>query len=305
MNKIAGLMQREWLQHRTAWLLLAGIPLGLGLLLVGFAQLEIDSPLDSELGAALPAVMATGTIFGSTVLLAALVWLSSLFMATGLPRRDHGDRSIEFWLSLPVGHVPSLGVPLLVHLLLVPMVALAIGLLGGWLLSLVMVSRFVGIGAWFGLPWGEIASASLSLVLRLAAGLPLATLWLAPLIGLALLAKALAGRWGLPVLVVGLAITSALLDEVFGITLLAQWLAELFRNLGLSLLGASGQSMVIQGGESDALQALGALPAWAFSDWLAALRNLASPLMPLGLLIAAGCFVALVQWRQRRGGVAG
>jgi hypothetical protein len=35
---MATLMQREWLQHRMAWGLLMGIPLGLGLLLVGFAQ---------------------------------------------------------------------------------------------------------------------------------------------------------------------------------------------------------------------------------------------------------------------------
>jgi hypothetical protein len=305
MNPIYPLMQREWLQHRFAWALLALVPLALALVLVSFGQIEFDDGEADRIGTALPAVMTLVAVAVCTVSAFVVFWVTSVIIATGLARRDHADRSIEFWLSLPVGHVPSLAVPMLVHLVLVPAAALALGLLAGHGLAMVLVARFAGLSAWFGLPWADLFAATLALGLRLLAGLPLATLWLAPLIGLALLAKALAGRWGLPVLVVGLAITSALLDEVFGITLLAQWLAELFRNLGLSLLGASGQSMVIQGGESDALQALGALPAWAFSDWLAALRNLASPLMPLGLLIAAGCFVALVQWRQRRGGVAG
>jgi ABC-2 type transport system permease protein len=46
--------------------------------------------------------------------------VTSLFIALGSPRRDHGDRSIEFWLSLPSGHGESLAAPMLVHLLLVP-----------------------------------------------------------------------------------------------------------------------------------------------------------------------------------------
>jgi hypothetical protein len=33
-----------------------------------------------------------------------VVGVTSLIITFGLARRDHADRSIEFWLSLPVGH---------------------------------------------------------------------------------------------------------------------------------------------------------------------------------------------------------
>jgi ABC-2 type transport system permease protein len=47
------------------------------------------------------------------------------------------------------------------------------------------------------------------------------------------------------------------------------------------------------------LEVLRHLPSWAFSDWLVAVRKLASPLLVGGMLFAAACFYLLVQWRQR------
>jgi hypothetical protein len=62
----------------------------------------------------------------STMLPFVILWVSSLIIVSGLARRDHGDRSNEFfWMSLPVGHGTSLAVPLAVHLLLVPAAVLA------------------------------------------------------------------------------------------------------------------------------------------------------------------------------------
>jgi hypothetical protein len=203
-------------------------------------------------------------------------------------------------MSLPVGHVPSLGVPLLVHLLLVPAAALAVGLLGGWLVSLVMVWRFVGIGAWFNLPWGDMLAPPLAIA-GPAAGRPAAGhLWLAPLIGLALLAKALAGRWGLPVLVVGLALGSLLLERA--VRHHACWRSG-WHHCSVSgpvALGAGGQGMVFKGGESDAcalgasarlgLGRLGAppcTPGLAADGWGLALAAAASPPWWCGASVAA------------------
>ena len=42
MNLILPLMQREWMQHRFSWTLLALIPVALAVLGLGFGQLEID-----------------------------------------------------------------------------------------------------------------------------------------------------------------------------------------------------------------------------------------------------------------------
>ena len=191
MNPIYPLMQREWLQHRFAWALLALVPLALALVLVSFGQIEFDDGEADRIGTALPAVMTLVAVAVCTVSAFVVFWVTSVIIATGLARRDHGDRSIEFWLSLPVGHVPSLAVPMLVHLVLVPAAALALGLLAGHGLAMVLVARFAGLSAWFGLPWADLFAATLALGLRLLAGLPLATLWLAPVI---LMAMRLIGR---------------------------------------------------------------------------------------------------------------
>ena len=157
MNPILPLMQREWLQHRFAWALLALLPPGLALLVASFASVNVDGESLAEVGEArLAPVIALGSMAASTMLLFVILWVSSLIIISGLARRDHGDRSNEFWMSLPVGHGTSLAVPLAVHLLMVPAAALAVGLLSGWLLSLVLVGRYVGLGEWFALPWGAL-----------------------------------------------------------------------------------------------------------------------------------------------------
>lgn len=304
MNKLIPLMQREWLQHRLAWALLVLVPLALAMLLLSFGQIQLDDELAARPAPELAAILGTLAIVVSTAVIFGIVWLTSLFIASTVARRDHGDRSIEFWLSLPTGHAESLAAPLLVHLVLVPAAALLLGLLGGVAVSLLVVARLAGLGEWMGLPWGELITGMLALSARVLAGLPLATLWLSPLILLAVLCNALFKRWGLPVLVVGLAVGHAVLEHVFGQSMLGDVLLRLARSGGQALAGASGSGMAIDD-KSPPIEALQALPGWALTDFLAALRELASPAFAGALVVSAALFATLVWWRQRGAGAAG
>ena len=298
MNPIYPLMQREWLQHRFAWALLALVPLALALVLVSFGQIEFDDGDADRIGTALPAVMTLVAVAVCTVSAFVVFWVTSVIIATGLARRDHGDRSIEFWLSLPVGHVPSLAVPMLVHLVLVPAAALALGLLAGHGLAMVLVARFAGLSAWFGLPWADLFAATLALGLRLLAGVPLATLWLAPVILMAMLARAWIGRWGLPVLGLVLGLGGLLADRALGQPLLLPWLGHLIQQAVQAMAGAGEVSFTARGAD-EALAALRGLPGLALQDLGAALGALLSPAMAVGLAVSAVCFGLLVDWRQR------
>jgi hypothetical protein len=297
-------MQREWLQHRYGWLMMAGIPLALSLLLLSFGQIQIGSDDVDSAGAALPALLAAASIGGCMAVLFLIASFSSLVIVSNLARRDHADRSVEFWLSVPVGHGESFAAPLIVHLLLVPAAALVIGLLGGYAVSFIVVSRVVGTAAWFGLPWGTIVAASFSLMLRLLAGLPLAMLWLSPLILLVVLLTAWFRRWGWVILTVGLGLGSYLLKMVFGQPWLNRISGELIQAAGRSLINGDQGGFVVNKA-SQGVDALNLLPAWALEDFGAALHALATPLFPGALLFAAGCFFLLVQWRQRGAGAAG
>jgi hypothetical protein len=304
MNRILPLMQREWLQHRFGWTLLTLLPLGLALLLTSVSTIQIDGDTVTSAGEALPALLGMIAIAGSTAVVFLLMWVGSLIIIAGLARRDHADRSIEFWLSLPVSHSASLGTPLFVHLVLAPAAALLIGLAGGYALSFVLVGRIAGVGAWMSLPWNQIVPASLAVALRLLAGLPLATLWLAPLILLVVLMTAWFRRWGWVVLTVGLGLGGVLLKRVFGQPFINEVTVQLLHHARMAMVNGR------QGGfnfdnASHGRQMVEAIPGWALHDFGAALRDLASPLLAGGLLFAAGCFALLVVWRQRGAGGAG
>ena len=305
MNNLLPLMRREWLQHRFAWALLMLLPLALAVLPLAFGQIEFDSDshMANRSGSELATLLGLISIVLSAAVIFMLVWVTSLFISTSLPRRDHADRSVEFWLSLPTGHAESFAAPLLVHLVLVPAAALLVGLLGGYAVSLLLVTRFVSLGEWLALPWGSLLAGTLSVAARVIAGLPLATLWLSPLILLAMLCTALFRRWGLPVLVVGVSLTSALLRFVFGQPLMSETIGRLGRNAGLALAGASGQGLLITD-KTEPLQALHDLPGWALQDLMAALRDVASPLFVGAMVVSAALFMLLVLWRQRGAGDA-
>ncbi len=304
MHRLQSLMQREWLQHRYGWLMMAAIPLALALLLLGFGQVQVEAGEMAAAGDALPALVAGAAIAGSMAVIFLVAAFSSLVIVSNLARRDHADRSVEFWLSVPVSHSESFAVPLMVHLLLVPAAALLIGLLGGYAVSFLLVSRVVGTAAWFSLPWSVVVPASLALMLRVLAGLPLAMLWLSPMILLVVLLTAWFRRWGWVILVVGLGLGSAILKFVFGQPWLNRLSSDLIRAAGRSLIHGDQGGFVVDGA-SQGVEALRLLPSWALADFGAALQAMATPLLPAAVLFAAGCFYLLVQWRQRGAGGAG
>ena len=110
MNTLRPLFQREWLQHRLRLGAAGRLPLALALLVAGFAQYP-DRRRRHRAGRRRAARAAGAGVdrrqHARCCSLIAL--LTSAIFVTGLARRDHADRSIEFWLSLPVGHAAEPG----------------------------------------------------------------------------------------------------------------------------------------------------------------------------------------------------
>lgn len=300
MNTLTPLLQREWLQHRFAWALLALVPTALALLLFSFGQVELaegERPDDPRVQAALAMAAAAGGM-GVHLLIAVI---TSAIIVTGLARRDHGDRSVEFWLSLPTAHAPTFAVPLVTHLILVPLAALLIGLVGGLAISVVVVGRIASVDSWAALPWPALLAAATAVLGRLALGVVLATVWLSPLILAVVLLTAWFRRWGLVILAVGVGVGSGVMDKVFGHPFLWDLLSGLAERAGRAFFNAGAQNLTVETAED--LQAVLALvPAWAAADATAALAMLASPWLAGALAVAAGCFWGLTQWRRSGAG---
>lgn len=304
MKNLIPLMQREWLQHRFAWALLVLVPLAVALVPLTFGSIELDPAVVERAPPELALMVGTMSLAITAAVLFLLLWITSIFIAIGTPRRDHADRSVEFWMSLPTSHGESLAAPLIVHLLLVPAAALILGLGSGVLVSLVTVVKTTSLGEWFGLPWGTLLGGMLVLVARVMVGLPMAVLWLMPLVLAAMLANAFFKRWGLPVLVTALSLAGVVLQQVFGQPFLSSTVRDLFVGAGRSLMAASGNGFTITP-DHPADVALKELPAWALMDLGHAIQQLASPVFVGALLVSAGLFYGLLLWRQRGAGAHG
>ena len=302
-HRFATLLQREWLQHHRAWLVLAAVPPLLMLLLLALGRMDLtfdDGEAQREMAQLPAAAVALMTVLAAAVGCFLLAWMSSLLQAPGLARRDLGDRSIEFWLSMPVGHTPALAAPMLTHLLLFPLGALAAGTVLGLALTPLSVARFAAVGDWFSLPWGLLLAAALSLVLRIALGLVLATLWLSPLILMAMAASAWLKRWGLPALVGSLLLIGGVLDKLYGNPVITAVGERLFTLAGQSFVTGRAQGGLRLAPGEDPTAAMSGLPGALLADAGHALAALADPLLPLALAVAAGCFALLVL-RRRQG----
>lgn len=293
-HTLMALSRREWLQHRFSWALMAGVPTVIVLLLLSFGTVQLG-PEDRDLP--LPLVMTLASLGGGMGLHLVLVWIVALIFTAGVARRDHGDRSVEFWLSLPSGHGASLGVPLAVHLLLLPVAAIGVGLLSGLLASLVLVGRVEGFGAWLSLPWATLLAGALAMALRLAIGNALAMAWLAPLLLLTVLLTAWFRRGGLVLLAFGLGVAPPVLKHGFGVDWPARLLADLMAQAGRAVANTRGGDMTVET-PADMVAVLGLIPRWALSDLGHAFGALLSPLFLGGMVVAAGCFVLLLRWRR-------
>ncbi len=296
------LLQREWLQQRRAWMLLVAAPpvMMLGLLMLGPLDITFDDDQTKrDLASLPPLAIAMMTILVSAVLCFLLAWAAALMQSPGLARRDRQDRSIEFWLSLPIGHSAALVSPLLAHLLLFPLAALGIGAVAGLALSPLSVARFAQPGDWFALPWGVILLAGLSFLARAALGLVLATLWLSPLVLLAMTASAWLKRWGLPALVAGIVVVGNLLDKLYGNPVVWDLGRQLLTRAGQSFVSGHSPGGLTFGPGSDAEAAVRAFPALLLNDAGHSLAALGDPLLMLALAVSAACFGLLVLRRQR------
>ncbi len=295
MNPTLALMQREWLQHRFAWSMLVLIPVLLAALALIFGQVDVQT----DDGLPPPLALAAGTMAVSVGVLMVLVSVSGLITAVGLSRRDHADRSVEFWLSLPISHARSLLVPMAVHLVLVPLVTFGLALLVGGLMSLLLLARVQGVGAWLQLPWAEVLKSALVALARIGAGWPMMVLWLSPLILLAMLMYAWMRRWGLVVLGLALAVGSSRLGEILGYRMVPDALANIGNGAIHSLISGN-QTVIMPSQPDEAIRfSMQQAPSWLFQDILGSVQNLASPAFVGGLVVAALCFYGLVQWRRR------
>ncbi len=304
-QRFNALLQREWMQHQRGWWIVMAVPVIVLLLVAVYGNVDItlDAGEDTSVIRTPSALLlAMGSLGGLAIGCMALAWLSSLLQAPGLARRDLQDRSIEFWLSLPVGHVQSLGATLLTHVLLAPLLALLVGAAGGLVVSLVVVMKAWGLAAWFTLPWGALVAGLAAVLLRLAMGLVLATLWVAPLLLVAMAASAWLKRWGLPVVAAVIGISGVVLDKFFGWPIVWETLKIIGRSAGRSFFGADrdgGPQLKNVADADGAAQILQVLPSWAMEDLGLALHALLSPVFIAGLAVAGAAFMLLVLRRSR------
>jgi ABC-2 type transport system permease protein len=292
------------MQHRLGWMVTIAAPLVIALivLLAGQMQFNVDDvDINVSFGQTPALVLATAAIVGTGLLTFMLAWFSALLQATGLARRDQQDRSIEFWLSMPVGHVASVTAPMLAHLILFPLAALGIGLLAGHVVSLLVVARFVGLSDWFSLPWGSLLLVGLLTLLRTGLGLLLATLWLSPLVLLAMVASAWLKRWGLPALVAATVIVGNLLDKIYGNPIVWDLGHRLLQKASQAFMASPPDRQMNIGQGGDPLDVVHALPGWVVQDAWRSVQGLADPLLVLVLAVSTAC-VALLILRRQRGG---
>jgi hypothetical protein len=304
MNRFATLMYREWLQHRAGWLVVMALPSALMLLFglfeghglqVNVADADGALPPLHEWPAALQTLGWTAAAAVVGLLLAGLTVLAQL---PGLARRDMQDRSIEFWRSLPTGDAQSIGATLLMHLLVLPGLALIAGLLGAQVVATLGIVSHQGPLVWLQQPWGELLAVGLGLAGRLLLGLLLAVAWLSPLLLLTLAASAWLKRWAVPVL---------LAVAIFGVQWLDRQLPQALVKPTLDRLATEGWNALLpihalQGlqlhGMDDAVAVLPALPGLLLRDTGHALGNAATPAFLSALLVAALGFALLV-WRRQ------
>ena len=287
------LMLREWMQHHKGWLLVMVVPPLIFLALLPVGQVQIDERL--------PVMVIAGIALAmSAVIVTGISWSAAMLQLPGLARRDQQDRSIEFWLSLPASHSESIGATLLMHVLLVPLLALIVGAASGLLIAAALTVKLGGLAALAEVSWSVLLAAGIAALARLALGLVLMTLWLAPLFMIAMAASAWLKRWGVPVVIAAIVVGGNVLARFYDNTIVWDLLQAQAQGAGMALSHHEGQLDALRHSGGGMAEFAGAVAQWAWQDALAALRNLVSPHLIGGLLVACGCFALLVL-RRRRG----
>lgn len=291
MQTFKTLLLREWMQHQRGWWLLTLVPLLLTLLALSFGNVQLD-------GEELPAGMYLIIVLIYTLVVVGLAGLAVAIQAPGLARRDQQDRSIEFWLSLPVGHVPAIGATVLSHLVLFPLMALALGFAGSLLVAPLFVVRGFGWSALWSLPWAGLMPVLGVGLLREIIGLLLALVWVAPLVLCVMAASAWLKRWGVPVVVAVVGLGGVILEQAYGISLVHDTVSHLWNESAQALIPGLREAHVLNA-DGLARGELAGLPAWLMADLGQTLAALASPQFVFALLFSLACGALLV-WRRQR-----
>lgn len=291
-SHIPALMLREWMQHKRGWLLTLALPPALVLALLPFGQAH-GLPEDQPLAAGLIVVMAT------SMALLAIAGLSAAFQLPGLARRDVQDRSIEFWLSLPAGNTESLMATLLAHVMLVPLAAVVFGFGVGYVIAAAVMLKVAGFAGLAAVPWGQVTTLALPGMLRLAAGVVLALVWLAPLVLMVMAAAAWLKRWAVAAIAAATVITCAILPKLYGFVAVRDWLNLQMVGAWHALL-ANPKELASSPAQMAAVDSAEAWH-WAIGDAVQELQALLSWQVASGLAIAALGFYLLVLRRQRAG----
>lgn len=290
-SRFVWLLRREWMQHRVGWLGLAAAPLVITLLLLPFAEVRGDLQMPRGNTAAAVGLFA----YLNVALL--LIGASAAFQAASTARRDQQDRSVEFWMSLPVGPVQGVGATVLMHLLVMPVLLVALSFVAGQLVALGTVARFgqAGLAQDVSLfattSWWAFGGM---LLVRCVLGLVMAALWLSPLLLAVMAASVWLKRWGVPVVGLVAFLGSWLLWKLTGVSLASDAVSTWVREAGQALLPVSATG-------ADTGTSVRDIGAWTL-PWdmtVSMLRSAASPYLAAGLLIATAFFFVLV-WRRVR-----
>lgn len=294
-NKFSVLLLREWMQHKRGWIATIFAPplLFLAILPFGTTHFDKHSPVD------MPLLAGVGGVALTTVALFAIAMIAVTFQLASLARRDVQDRSIEFWLSLPAGHVQSLGATLLAHVLLMPLAAMVAGFGIGFIVTAAFALKIAGASGLALVPWLQVASVTFPLLLRCMFGMLLAALWVAPLAMIIMANSAWLKRWSIPALAGALIFGLTILPKVYGIHAVEHWLAALMQG-ALEALTFNPEAMksqveMLAAGQSISISGDMAADAWQ------AVQALASPDLAIGLVVAAAGFALLILRRQRGG----
>lgn len=286
------LLQREWMQHHKGWLIaMLALPV-IALLALPFGGVQIGEARD------LPPTEGVGAIMATTML---AVWGITLLMTgfslPGLARRDHQDRSIEFWLSLPASHSESLIATLFMHTIFVLVLALGVGLCVGVVMALAITLKLGGFVVWTQVSWYQLVLPALAVLARMVLGTVLFTLWMAPIFMSFMVAAAWLKRWGVPAVVTAVVATGVTLQKVYHNPIVWTLLGEQVQGAGsaffdaMHLIGEEESAKIEIRGVADVL-------SWAGQDAAAALAQTASTHFLLGLVLAGICFGLLILHRR-------
>ncbi len=290
------LLLREWLQYKRAWLGLVLVPILVLLALVPFSQVDdIDVPSPE------PVALIAGLL--TVALVMTLTMAVSGYQLLGLARRDQQDRSIEFWSSLPGSHAASVGAPIVAHGVLMPAVAVLLGVAGGVVVGSAMAFKEFGLSALHQTQWAALFQATLWLSLRLVVGVVLASLWIAPIALALMAASAWLRRWGAPLLVIGVGAFLKIYKDEPAANALKHLLKTQMEGVASAWV-QSGTRLVESNGDGrldmqDFFDMLFRFPDFARDGLPQVLQAALHPQFFGGLALAGACFWLLVLQRKR------